>query len=44
MKYALRQPTCAISADASGGITSVPTPIPATASPDANPRRRTNQR
>lgn len=43
-KYAPRQPTCAISVDASGGITSVPTPIPATASPDAKPRRRTNQR
>ena len=44
VKYAPRQPTCAINADASGGITSVPTPIPATASPDAKPRRRTNQR
>ena len=32
------------SSDASGGITSVPTPMPLTASPDANPRRRTNQR
>ena len=29
---------------ASGGMTSVPTPMPATASPEARPRRRTNQR
>jgi hypothetical protein len=29
---------------ASGGITSVPTPMPLTARPDANPRRLTNQR
>jgi hypothetical protein len=30
--------------DASGGMTSVPTPIPLTARPDANQRRLANQR
>ena len=39
-----RQPTPLISHSATFGITRVPKPIPETATPEAKPRRRTNQR